>query len=105
MISTMEDIGKLFLKLDDVIEFKNEFDKLYSLVNHNNMFFYNFFHSSLSDRNQFESFIHASLFFFKEFPEDALPLLNMVKTHCMPLALKINFILWVLNNYNHMVKY
>lgn len=25
----------------------------------------------------------------------------MVKTHCMPLALKINFILWVLNNYNH----
>ena len=101
MISTMEDIGKLFLKMDDVIEFKKEFNKLYSLVNHNNMFFYNFFHSSLSDRNQFESFIHASIFFFKKFPEDALPLLNMVKTYCMPLALKINFILWVLNNYNY----
>lgn len=99
MISTMEDIGKLFLKLDDVIEFKNQFDKLYSLVDYNNMFFYNFFHSSLSDRNQFESFIYASLFFFKDFSEDALPLLNMVKTYCIPLALKINFILWVLNNY------
>ena len=99
MISTMEDIGKLFLKLDDVIEFKNQFDKLYSLVDYNNMFFYNFFHSSLSDRNQFESFIYASLFFFKDFSEDALPLLNIVKTYCIPLALKINFILWVLNNY------
>ena len=99
MISTMEYIGKLFLKIDDVIEFKKEFNKLYSLVDYNNLFFYKFFNSSFSDRNQFESFIYASLFFFKDFSEDALPLLNMVKTYCIPLALKINFILWVLNNY------
>lgn len=99
MISTMEYIGKLFLKIDDVIEFKKEFNKLYSLVDYNNLFFYKFFNSSFSDRNQFESFIYVSLFFFKDFSEDALPLLNMVKTYCIPLALKINFILWVLNNY------
>ena len=29
MISTMEEIGKSFLKQNDVIEFKKEFDKLY----------------------------------------------------------------------------
>lgn len=98
MISTMEDIGKLFLKLDDVIEFKIEFDRLYSLVDYNNKFYYNFFHLSLNDRNQFESFIFA-LKLFKEFPENAMPLFNIVINYCIPLALKINFILWVLNNY------
>lgn len=67
MISTMEDIGKLFLKLDDVIEFKNEFDKLYSLVNHNNMFFYNFFHSSLSDRINLKVLFMHHYFSLKSF--------------------------------------
>lgn len=100
MISIMEEIGKLFLKQNEVIEFKKEFDELYSSMDYNNMFFYDFFHSVLSDRNQFESFIVASIFFFKDFPEEALPILNMVKTYCIPLALKINFILWVSNNYN-----
>lgn len=100
MISTMEEIGKSFLKRKDVMEFKKEFDKLYSSVDYNNMFFYDFFHSVMSDRNQFESFIVASIFFFKDFPEDALPILEMVKTYCIPLSLKINFILWVLNYYN-----
>lgn len=47
----------------------------------------------MSDKNQFKSFIVASIFFFKDFPEDSLPILNMVKTYCIPLALKINFIL------------
>ena len=97
----MEEIGKSILKQNEVIEFKKEFDKLYSSTDYNNMFFYDFFHSVLSDRNQFESFIVASIFFFKDFPEEALPLLNMVKTYCIPLALKINFILWVSNNYNN----
>ena len=97
----MEEIGKLFLKQNDVRDFKKEFDKLYSLADYKNMFFYDFFHSVISDRNQFESFIVVSIVFFKDFPEDALPILNMVKTYCIPLALKINFILWVLNNYNH----
>lgn len=96
----MEEIGKSFLKRKDVMEFKKEFDKLYSSVDYNNMFFYDFFHSVMSDRNQFESFIVASIFFFKDFPEDALPILEMVKTYCIPLSLKINFILWVLNYYN-----
>ncbi len=100
MISTIEEIGKSFLKQNDVIEFKKEFDKLYSSMDYTNMFFYDFFHSVMSDRNQFESFIVASIFFFKDFPEDALPILNMVKTYCIPLSLKINFILWVINNYN-----
>lgn len=99
MISTMEEIGKLFLKQNDVIEFKKEFDKLYSLTDINNMFFHEFFRSAMNDGNQFESFI-AALVFFKDFPQDAIPLLNMITTYCMPLALKINFILWVLNNYN-----
>lgn len=100
MILTVEEIGKSFLKQNDVIEFKNEFNQLYSLADINNMFFYNFFHTSLEDGNHFESFIIASLIFFKDFPPDAIPLINMVKTYCIPLALKINFILWVLNNYS-----
>ena len=95
----MEEVGKLILKQNDVMEFKNEFNKLYPLAGIDNMFFHNFFHLSLNGRNQFENFIFASLSLFKDFPQDALPLLNMVKTYCMPLALKINFILWVLNNY------
>jgi len=100
MISTMEKIGKLFLKQNDVIEFKKEFNKLYSLADYNNMFFYNFFHSAMHDGNQFESFMVASIFFFKEFPKEAMPILEMVKAYCIPLALKVNFILWVVNNYN-----
>lgn len=100
MIFTMEEIGKLFLNQNDVVDFKNEFDRLYSLVDYTNMFFYDFFHSALEDRNQFESFIATSIIFFKDFSEDSIPLLDMVKTYCIPLALKINFILWALNNYN-----
>lgn len=100
MIFTVENIGKLILKQNDVIEFQKEFHRLYSLIDVNNMFFYDFFHSSMNDRNQFESFIVASIVFFNDFPQNAMPLLNMVKTYCIPLALKINFILWVLNSYN-----
>ena len=44
MISTIEEIGKSFLKQNDVIEFKKEFDKLYSSMDYTNMFFYDFFH-------------------------------------------------------------
>ena len=99
MISTMEEIGKSFLMQNDVIEFKKEFDNLYSLADINNMFFNEFFRSVMNDGNQFESFIVASIVFFKDFPQDDMPILNMVKTYCIPLALKINFILWVLNNY------
>lgn len=99
MISTVEKVGKTLLKQNDVIEFKKEFDKLYSSINFDNLFFYDFFNTVMHDRNQFESFIVASIVFFKDFPQDAMPILNMVKTYCIPLALKINFILWVLNNY------
>ncbi len=99
MISTMEEIGKSFLMQNDVIEFKKEFDNLNSLADINNMFFNEFFRSVMNDGNQFESFI-AAIVFFKDFPQDAILLLNMITTYCIPLALKINFILWVLNNYN-----
>ena len=95
----MEEIGNFFLKQNDVIEFKKEFNNLYSLADINNMFFNEFFRSVMNDGNQFESFI-AAIVFFKDFPQDAIPLLNMITTYCIPLALKINFILWVLNNYN-----
>lgn len=99
MISTVEKVGKSLLKRNDVMDFKKEFDKLYSSINYDNPFFYDFFNSAMHDGNQFESFIVASIVFFKDFPQDAMPILNMVKTYCIPLALKINFILWVLNNY------
>lgn len=39
MIFTMEKMSKSFLKQMDVIEFKKEFDKLYSSTDYNNMFF------------------------------------------------------------------
>ena len=99
MIFTVERIGKSILKQNDVMEFKTEFKKLYSSISINNMFSYDFFDFVMHDRNQFESFIIASIVFFKDFPPNAMPILNMVKTYCIPLALKINFILWVLNNY------
>ena len=100
MISTMENIGKSILKQSDVIEFKKEFDKLYSSIDIDNLLYYDFFHSSINDGNQFESFIVASVVLLKDYPQEAIPLLNMVGTYCIPLALKINFILWVLNNYD-----
>ena len=53
MIFTMEEVGKLILKQNDVMEFKNEFNKLYPLAGIDNMFFHNFFHLSLNGRNQF----------------------------------------------------
>lgn len=99
MISTVEKVGKTLLKQNEVMDFKKEFDKLYSSINFDNLFFYDFFNTAMHDRNQFESFIVASIVFFKDFPQEAMPLLNMVKTYCIPLALKINYILWVLNNY------
>ena len=54
MISTVEKVGKTLLKQNDVIEFKKEFDKLYSSINFDNLFFYDFFNTVMHDRNQFE---------------------------------------------------
>ena len=45
MISTVEKVGKTLLKQNDVIEFKKEFDKLYSSINFDNLFFYDFFNT------------------------------------------------------------
>ena len=99
MMYIVEEIGESFLELKEVSEFKEEFERLNSLADYKNLFYYNFFHFSLEDKNQFESFLTASLYFFKSFPENALPILKMIKDYCFPLALKINFILWVLNHY------
>lgn len=100
MISIVEKIGKSILKQNDVIEFKKEFNKLYPPKDFKNPF-YDFFDLSIKDGNQFESFIFVSVVLFKDFPQKAIPILNMVKTYCPHLTLKINFILWVLNNYTY----
>lgn len=67
MISTVEKVGKSLLKRNDVMDFKKEFDKLYSSINYDNPFFYDFFNSAMHDGNQFESFIVASIVFLKIF--------------------------------------
>ena len=101
MIFTMEEVGKLFLKQNDVIGFKKEFDKLYSLADFNNMYLFEYFNTVLQDRSQFESFIVGSVVLLPDSAQKAKPILNFVGTYCLPLALKINFILWVLNNYKY----
>lgn len=101
MIFTVEEIGKLILKQNEAIEFKKQFNKLYYSNSLDNIFFHEFLNSTTYDGNQFESFIVGSTVFFKESPEDSKPILNMVLPHSIHLALKINFILWVLNNYKH----
>ena len=84
MMCIVEEIGKSFLDLNEVMEFKEEYEKLYSLADYKNPLYYNFFHSSLEDENQFESFLVASLVLFDSFPEDLLPILEMVKNYCIP---------------------
>lgn len=101
MIFTVEKIGKSILKQNDTIEFKKQFNELYYSKPLDNILFHEFLNSTTYDGNQFESLIVASTVFFKESPEDFKPILNRVMPHSTHLALKINFILWVLNNYKH----